>query len=75
MDLARRRHELIPVEEVAAAWAQNIAIAKGRLLSLPSRVSSEVLRLKSQRDVELLLRNKLFEILTELSGEIESTPG
>lgn len=71
----RLEHELIPAGEVAAAWSQNVAIAKGRLLSLPSRVSGEVLRLKTQRDVELLLRDKLFEILAELSGEIESRAG
>lgn len=75
LELSRRRGELIPVPEVAAAWSQNVAIAKGRLLSLPSRVSGDVLRLKSQREVENLIRDQITNILEELSGEIESRAG
>ena len=59
---------LIPKDEVAAAWAENVAIAKGRLLSLPSRVSNEVLRLKTQREIENTLKDAVIAILTELSG-------
>jgi len=65
----RLERELIPKDEVAAAWSANVAIAKGRLLSLPSRVSSEVLRLTSQREIENAIRDRINEILTELSGD------
>lgn len=64
--------ELLPREEVAAAWAEQIAIAKGRLLALPSRVSADVLRLKSQREIENVLKAALVVILEELAG---GTPG
>lgn len=75
LDLARRRHELIPVEEVAAAWTENVGIAKGRLLGLPSRVSGDMLRLKTQRDIEQRLKDAVIEILEELSTGAASTPG
>lgn len=73
LDLARRRHDLIPVEEVREAWASQITIAKGRLLSLPSRISGEVLRLKSQREIENVIRDQIHTILMELSEGAAST--
>jgi len=67
LELKRQTRELLPADEVAAAWADQIAIAKGRLLSLPSRVSGELLRLKSQREVEDTIKAALVVILEELS--------
>lgn len=61
--------ELIPKDEVAAAWSSQVLIAKGRLLSLPSRVSGDVLRLRDQRAIELRLRDAVIAILEELSGQ------
>jgi len=68
LEYRQRVGELIPKDEVAAAWAENVAIAKGRLLSLPSRVSGEVLRLKTQREVEELIKAAIVTILEELAG-------
>ena len=68
LEYRQRVGELIPKEEVAAAWVENIAIAKGRLLALPSRVSGEVLRLKTQREVEELIKAAIVTILEELAG-------
>lgn len=65
---ARAHGELLPREEVAAAWSEQIGIAKGRLLSLPARVSADVLRLKSQREIEAVLKGALIVILEELAG-------
>ena len=69
LELSRRRRELIPVEEVAQAWSEQVTIAKNRLLSLPSRVSSDVLRLKTQRAIENVLKEAVIQILTELSND------
>ena len=69
LELSRRRRELIPVEEVAQAWSEQVTIAKNRLLSLPSRVSSDVLRLKTQRAIENALKDAVIQILTELSND------
>lgn len=71
LDVARRRLELIPVDEVRQTWSEQILIAKGRLLSLPARVSAEMLRLKTQRDIERKLKDAVIEILEELSGQRE----
>lgn len=71
LEYRQRIGELIPKDEVATAWADQIAIAKGRLLSLPSRVSGEVLRLRTQREIEDVIKAALITILEELSG----TPG
>ena len=67
LELKRQTKELLPADEVAAAWADQIAIAKGRLLSLPSRVSGEVLRLKTQREIEDVIKAGIVTILEELS--------
>ena len=69
LELSRRRRELVPVEEVAQAWSEQVTIAKNRLLSLPSRVSSDVLRLKTQRAIENALKDAVIQILTELSND------
>lgn len=68
-EYARRYRELIPRDEVAQAWSEQVTIAKNRLLSLPSRVSSDVLRLKTQRAIENALKDAVIQILTELSND------
>ena len=65
---ARAAGELLPFDEVSAAWSEQIAIAKGRFLSMPARVSADVLRLKSQRDIEGILKAALVVILEELAA-------
>lgn len=61
--------ELLPAADVAKAWAEQVAIAKGRLLALPSRVSADVLRLKSQREIERVIKAALIVILEELAND------
>ena len=69
LEYKTRTGELLPRDEVSRAWSEQIAIAKGRLLSLPARVSAEVLRLKTQREIERVLKAALVTILEELAGE------
>jgi len=68
LEYKRQAGELLPVDEVAEAWANQVAIAKGRFLALPSRVSANILRLKSQREIETLLREAIIVILEELAN-------
>lgn len=68
MLMERDRGVLLPADQVEAAWSDHITVAKGRLLSLPSRVSGELLSLKTQRDIEKVIRNAVITILEELSG-------
>ena len=72
VELAKRRGELVPIEEVAAVWSERVAVAKGRLLSLPSRVSAQVLRMKSQREIENAIKAAVVEVLQELSDEAKN---
>jgi hypothetical protein len=69
LEVKQKTGELLPRDEVARAWSEQIAIAKGRLLSLPARVSADVLRLKTQREIERVLKAALVTILEELAGE------
>lgn len=72
---AKTTGDLLPREEVAKAWSDQIAIAKARLLALPGRMAPAVLRLKDMRSVEKTLRDGIYTILEELAGgaeEVES---
>ena len=66
---AKAERILVPLDEVSAAWSDQVMIAKNRLLSLPARVASDVLRLKSQREIESVIKAAVLEILTELSAD------
>lgn len=71
----KARGNLIPKEEVAAAWVENVTIARGRLLSLPARVAPLVLRQRDLRQIENTLKAAIIAILEELAGgaeEVES---
>ena len=67
LEYKTKTRELLPMDEVAAAWSEQVAIAKNRLLSLPARVSSDILRLKTQREIEAVIKAALVEILQELA--------
>jgi Ribonuclease G/E len=69
LEVKQKTGELLPRDAVAKAWSEQIAVAKGRLLALPSRVSAEVLRLKSQREIERVLKSALIVILEELARD------
>lgn len=69
--LAADRGELLPVDEVATVWADQIRIAKERLLAIPTRVAPAVLRLDEIRDVERVMRDALLTVLEELAGGAE----
>lgn len=74
LELANGKLEgsLLPADQVAETWTRLVGVAKGRFLALPARVSSELLRLKTHREIESTLRAALIVILEELSsGEAE----
>ena len=61
--------ELLPADEVAAAWAEQIAIAKGRFMALPARLAPDLLNAKDMRAIEAALRDAIVTVMEELSGE------
>jgi hypothetical protein len=61
--------ELLESSEVAATWVAQVGIAKGRLLSLPARLAPSVLGLGDLRAIETVIREAIYEALTELSAD------
>lgn len=66
--LEKDRGDLISADEVEAAWLNQITVAKGRLLSLPTRVAPDVLGLSEQRDIEQVLKSSISDVLEELAN-------
>jgi phage terminase Nu1 subunit (DNA packaging protein) len=68
LELSRKRGQLLPVDEVSLVWSGQVHTAKSRLMALPTRVSRACLRCKSIREVEALLRDAVYDVLTELAS-------
>lgn len=62
-----KRGQMLPKEDVEAAWTEHIHRAKNRLLSLPARLAPIVMRQEALRDVEQTIRDALLEALDELA--------
>jgi phage terminase Nu1 subunit (DNA packaging protein) len=69
LDLAKKRGELIPVQDVIETWTTRVVRAKGRLLALPARLSPDLVRAPSQRDAERIIRAGVIQALRELSEQ------
>jgi len=69
LEYKRQARELIPADEVAEAWENQVSVAKGRLLALPARVAPAVLRATELREVERIVRDAVLGVLDELSAE------
>lgn len=61
--------DLLEASVVADTWAAQVAIAKGRLLSLPARIAPSVIGLGDLRAIEGVIREAIHEVLTELSAD------
>ena len=67
LDYQERVGQLLPADLVAQVWAEQVRIAKDRLLAIPARVAPTVLRLEELRDVERAIRDALLVVLDELT--------
>ncbi|NCC41127.1 MAG: hypothetical protein EOM21_17155 [Gammaproteobacteria bacterium] len=67
LEFKQRTGQLLPAEEVSRVWAEKGQIIKERLLSLPSRLAPDILRMSELREVERCLRDALHGVLDELS--------
>ena len=72
LDLARRRGELLPAAEVVAAWSEQVAIAKGRMLAIPARVAPGMIRCRDLRSAERMLKDAIYTVLEELANDAAS---
>lgn len=72
LEYKRQVGELLPADEVAAVWADQVRIARERMLAIPARVAPTVLRLNELRDVERAIRDAIHTVLDELSHASET---
>jgi len=71
MERRQKEGELIPASQVEAAWTGYVATTKSRLMSLPSRLAPEMVRAKTIREAEKVIKVAVIECLEELSGSHE----
>jgi len=61
--------ELIPKEEVKRTWLELIYKMKQKLLSIPNKVAPVVVTVKSINEIKLILQDKIYEALYEISSD------
>ena len=61
--------ELIPKEEVKRTWLELVHKIKQKLLSIPNKVAPVVVTVKNISEIKLILQDKLYEALYEISSD------
>jgi len=64
--------ELIPKEEVKRTWLELVQKVKQKLLSIPNKVAPVVVTVKSINEIKLILQDKIYEALYEISSDDRS---
>ena len=68
----RATGELIPKEEVKRTWLELIHKIKQKLLSIPNKVAPVVATVKNISEIKLILQDKLYEALYEITSDDRS---
>ena len=61
--------ELIPKEAVKRTWLELVQKVKQKLLSIPNKVAPVVVAVKSINEIKLILQDKIYEALYEISSD------
>ena len=61
--------ELIPQEEVKSSWLELVHKLKQKLLSIPNKVSPILVNIKNTNEIKLILQDKIYEALYEISSD------
>ena len=64
--------ELIPKEEVKSTWLELINKVKQKLLTIPNKVAPVIVTVKNINEIKLILQDKLYEALYEISSDERS---
>ena len=64
--------ELIPKEEVKRTWLELVHKIKQKLLSIPNKVAPVVATVKNISEIKLILQDKLYEALYEITSDDRS---
>jgi phage terminase Nu1 subunit (DNA packaging protein) len=75
MDLAERRGDTVPAEDVVATWGDVIFKCRARLLAIP-HIAPPILPLPNDRrgEAQEVLKRLIYEALTELAGAGDGLP-
>jgi hypothetical protein len=74
LDLGRRRKELMEVATAERLWFQRCREIRDKILQLPPTIRDGVLGVEDPHQVELIIEQRLVEVLSELaSGEAPPT--
>ena len=68
----RATGELIPKEEVKRTWLELVHKIKQKLLSIPNKVAPVVVTVKNINEIKLILQDKLYEALYEITSDDRS---
>ena len=69
LELEQQRGKLLPLEMVILAWQGQAANARAKLLALPPKLASQVLNMESYVEVELAIKDMIYEALDELASD------
>ena len=61
--------ELIPKQEVKNTWLELINKVKQKLLTIPNKVAPIIVSIKNTNEIKLILQDKLYEALYEISSD------
>ena len=74
IDKMKATGELIPKEEVKRTWLELVQKVKQKLLSIPNKVAPVVVTIKSINEIKLILKDKIYEALYEISSDDRGVP-
>lgn len=69
LDLAKRRGEMIEIDEVAQVVGDDYANVRAKLLSMPTKLSPQLMGVSDTLEVEGLIRRQVEEALEELTAD------
>ena len=72
IDKMKASGELIPKGEVKKSWLELVHKLKQKLLSIPNKVAPVVVTVKSINEIKLILQDKIYEALYEISSDDRS---
>jgi phage terminase Nu1 subunit (DNA packaging protein) len=67
LQIGQMKGKLLDAEEVKQTWIKLIYNCRARLLAIPTRLAVEIINCKTPAHAQAMLRDLIYEALTELS--------
>lgn len=68
MERAQMEEKLIPADDIETAWLEATTNMRAKMLSLPTKAAAEVFSAESISEVKNILKEQIYEALTELEN-------